>query len=122
MAKLKVNINESLRAEYRKAGYWGDSTLLDYWKTSVRNSPEMTAVVDNRGAKYTFREMDEASDRVANYLVNEAKVEPGDIITVQIPNWVEFTMTYIAILKAGCVINPVMPKFRENELIFRMRK
>lgn len=122
MGKLKVDLDQTMREEYRKAGYWGDSTLLDFWRASVKNAPEMTAVVDGLGVRYTFREVDELSDKLAYYLVKEAKVGPGDVITVQIPNWVEFTLTYIAILKAGCVINPVMPKFRENELIFRMRK
>lgn len=122
MAKLSVTLNEDLRKKYRDEGFWGDATLLDFWKMSVKAFPDKTAVVDNYGKRYTFRQLDEASDRLAGYLVREAGVEPGDIISVQIPNWSEFTLAYIAILKAGCVINPLMPKFRESELLYRMEK
>ena len=122
MGKLPVDLNEDLRRKYREEGFWGDATLLDFWKMSVRTFPDKVAVVDSYEKKYTFRELDRESDKLAGYLVRETGVEPGDIVSVQIPNWAEFTLAYIAILKAGCVINPLMPKFRENELVYRMGK
>lgn len=122
MAKLTVTLDETLRKKYREDGFWGDATLLDYWKMSAKAFPEKVAVVDCRDKRYTFRELDAASDRVAAYLVNEAGVETGDIVSVQIPNWSEFTLVYLGILKAGGVISPLMPKFRESELVYRMDK
>ena len=122
MGKIPVVLDEVLRQKYRAEGFWGDATLLDYWNMSVRTFPEKTAVVDDRGTRYTFRALDKAADRVAGYLVREAGVEPGDVVSVQIPNWAEFTLAYIGILKAGAVINPLMPKFLESELLYRMGK
>lgn len=122
MAKLAVSLDENRSRKYREEGYWGDATLLDYWKMSAKSFPDKVAVVDNLGSRYTFHELDVQSDKLAAYLVEQAGVEPGDIVSVQIPNWAEFTLAYIAILKAGAVINPLMPKFRENELIYRMGK
>ncbi len=122
MGKLAVVLDETLRQAYRENGFWGDATLLDYWKMSVKTFPEKIAVVDSWGLRYTFAELDAQSDRVAAYLTEEAGVEAGDIVSVQLPNWAEFTLIYIGILKAGAVINPLMPKFRENELLYRMKK
>lgn len=122
MGKLAVVLDETLRQTYRENGFWGDATLLDYWKMSVKKFPEKVAVVDSWGTRYTFAELDERSDRLAAYLIGEAGVESGDIVSVQVPNWAEFTLIYIGILKAGAVINPLMPKFRESELLYRMKK
>ncbi len=121
MAKIKVDIDPRVREKYRKGGFWGDSTLLDYWNLSVKSFPEKTAAVDSRGGSYTYSQLDDRSSRLAAYLVKSG-VEPGDVVSVQVPNWVEFTLCYIAILKAGAVINPLMPKFRESELLHRMEK
>lgn len=122
MGKLAVTLDGTLRQAYRKNGFWGDATLLDYWKMSVKKFPEKTAVVDSHGARCTFAELDAQSDRLAAYLTEEAGIEAGDIVSVQLPNWAEFTLIYIGILKAGAVINPLMPKFGESEVLYRMEK
>ncbi len=119
---VKVNVDPVKEKKYREEGFWGDATMLDYWELSAKSFPDKSCVVDNRGTRYTFKQLDELSDRLANYFMNEAKLQPGDFISVQIPNWSEFTLCFVAALKAGCPINPVMPKFRESELEYRLGK
>lgn len=121
MSKLKVNLDGDLRERYRREGYWGDATLLDYWKMSALCFPEKTAVVDSLGTEFTYRELDRESDKLAGYLVRSG-VEDGDVVSVQMANWAEFTLIYAACLKAGAVINPLMPTFRRTELLQRMGK
>jgi hypothetical protein len=44
-----------------------------------------------------------------------------DIVACQLPNWWQFTATYLACSRIGAVINPVMHIFRERELNFMLK-
>lgn len=112
---------ELRRDDYRKQGYWGDATLADYWRMAVLSSPEKVAVIDLQGTSYTYAELDEAAGRVAAFL-KEAGVGPGDFVSFQLPGWAEFTVVYVACLKAGAVANPVLPNYRIEELSYILNK
>lgn len=118
---LGIKIIESRKREYRRKGYWGDATLADYWQMAVLASPEKIAVIDLQGTCYTYAELDEAAGRVAGFL-KETGVGPGDIVSFQLPGWAEFTVIYVACLKAGAVANPVNPGFRAEELSYVVNK
>lgn len=121
MGTQEIKITEQRKKEYREKGYWGDATLLDYWKMSVLSAPDKIAVVDFQGKSYTYAELDLAAGKVASYL-NDVGVVPGDFVSMQLPGWSEFTVLYIACLKVGAVINPLMPGLRKEELIYTLNK
>mgnify|MGYP000284988466 CR=1 FL=1 len=58
-------ISPELRKQYREKGYWKDETLLDCWDRTVEKYPDREYVVDDRGNRYTYRQMDEAASKVA---------------------------------------------------------
>lgn len=118
---MGIKINECQKNEYRKKGYWGDATLADYWQHSVLRAPEKTAVIDWQGTSYTYAELNENAGRLASYLI-DIGVEPGDIVSLQIPGWSEFTLIYIACLKVGAIVNPILPSLREAELTYILTK
>lgn len=121
MADENCCSSASRKILYRQQGYWGDATLADYWRMAVLCSPEKQAVIDLQGTSYTYAELDEAAGRVAAYLTGIG-IAPGDIVSVQLPGWAEFTVIYVACLKAGAVINPIFSIFRNNELIYILNK
>ena len=49
-------------------------------------------------------------------------VEPGDAVSYQLPNRLEFVTISLAALKIGAVCEPLMPIFRERELRFMLRQ
>lgn len=100
---------------YRRKGHWGDATLLDYWEMSLRAQPDKTAVVDNFGVRFSYAAMDRQAGRIASWFSNVG-VGAGDVVCVQLPGWVEFTLIYVACLKVGAVINPIIPAYRGREL------
>ncbi|NLI13465.1 MAG: medium-chain fatty-acid--CoA ligase [Peptococcaceae bacterium] len=118
---LGIKLDESRKLEYRRKGYWGDATLADFWQMAVLSAPEKTAVIDLQGTCYTYAELDDAAGRVAAFL-KEAGVAPGDFVSFQLPGWAEFTVIYVACLKAGAVANPVNPGFRAEELSYTLNK
>jgi len=118
---LEYKINEKQREKYRKLGYWGDATLVDYWQMAVRSVPGKTAVVDFQGKAFTYTELDEASGRVAAYLQAQG-IGPGDFVTLLMPGWAEFTVIYLGCLKAGAICNALCPNYSERNLSYILNK
>ncbi|TWH47882.1 medium-chain fatty-acid--CoA ligase [Sporomusa sp. KB1] len=116
-----ITINESRKQLYRQKGYWGDATLADYWRMAVLSSPEKIAVIDLLGTSYTYAELDDAAGRVAAFL-QAVGVKPGEFVSFQLPGWAEFTVIYVACLKAGAVANPILPCYRQEELVYILNK
>lgn len=112
-------INEKQRQQYRDMGYWNDQTLLDCWEATVAKFPDREYVVDDRGFRYTYKQMDEAAGRVAAFLV-ESGVRPRQTVSYQLPIWSEFAMLTIACFKAGAVAHPIAMSYEEKELIRSM--
>lgn len=119
--KVTLTFNEQRRAAYRQQGLWGDASLADYWQQTARAMPDKIAVVDNHGASYTYSALDHAASCLANWMLAKG-IESGDRIAFQLPGWCEFTVIYFACLKIGAVSVPLLPSWREAELVWVLNK
>ncbi|HAJ8488502.1 TPA: medium-chain fatty-acid--CoA ligase [Escherichia coli] len=119
--KVTLTFNEQRRAAYRQQGLWGDASLTDYWQQTARAMPDKIAVVDNHGASYTYSALDHAASCLANWMLTKG-IESGDRIAFQLPGWCEFTVIYLACLKIGAVSVPLLPSWREAELVWVLNK
>lgn len=119
--KVTLTFNEQRRAAYRQQGLWGDASLADYWQQTARAMPDKIAVVDNHGASYTYSALDHAASYLANWMLAKG-IESGDRIAFQLPGWCEFTVIYLACLKIGAVSVPLLPSWREAELVWVLNK
>ena len=80
-----------------------------------RGYPEkvaLTAVQVETGAirRFTYRELATMADRIAVGLSHLGVVR-NDVVALQLPNWWEFTLTYLACSRIGAVLNPLMHIF-----------
>ncbi|EFO1553462.1 cyclohexanecarboxylate-CoA ligase [Escherichia coli] len=119
--KVTLTFNEQRRAAYRQQGLWGDASLADYWQQTARAMPDKIAVVDNHGASYNYSALDHAASCLANWMFAKG-IESGDRIAFQLPGWCEFTVIYLACLKIGAVSVPLLPSWREAELVWVLNK
>ncbi|MDK6579961.1 medium-chain fatty-acid--CoA ligase [Escherichia coli] len=119
--KVTLTFNEQRRAAYRQQGLWGDASLADYWQQTARAMPDKIAVVDNHGASYNYSALDHAASCLANWMLAKG-IESGDRIAFQLPGWCEFTVIYLACLKIGAVSVPLLPSWREAELVWVLNK
>ena len=108
----------------RRAGQWPDRIITDYLDEAVAQRPDMIAVTDlnsltGRGTSLSFRQLDSVSKRMALGLV-ALGVEPGDVVSFQLPNWWHVAALYLACTRIGAAINPLMPIFRDRELSFML--
>jgi cyclohexanecarboxylate-CoA ligase len=113
------------RAHSIAKGFWHDRTINDDLDACVAACPDktaLTAVQAESGAvtRFTYRELSNIADRVAVGL-SKLGVGKNDIVACQLPNWWQFTITYLACSRIGAVMNPLMHIFRERELSFMLK-
>ena len=106
-------------------GHWRDRTINDALDACVATCPDklaLTALQVETGAttRFTYRELARMADRIAVGL-SRLGVGRGDIVACQLPNWWQFTLTYLACSRIGAVMNPLMHIFRERELSFMLQ-
>ncbi|MFC7080820.1 AMP-binding protein [Halorussus caseinilyticus] len=78
------------------------------------------AYPDGRRETYTFRDLDRASNRMANALA-DAGVEFGDRVAVVIPQKPQNPITHLACWKLGAISVPLSVLFGEEGLGYRLR-
>ncbi len=113
------------RAESIARGYWHDRTINTYLDACVAACPDklaLTAVRTDNGEvrQFTYRQLATLADRIAVGL-SRLGVGRNDVVGMQLPNWWQFTLLYLACSRIGAVLNPLMPIFRERELGFMLR-
>ncbi len=106
-------------------GHWRDRTINDALDACVAICPDklaLTALQVETGAttRFTYRELARMADRIAVGL-SRLGMGRGDIVACQLPNWWQFTLTYLACSRIGAVMNPLMHIFRERELSFMLQ-
>ncbi len=113
------------RARMIAQGLWHDRTINDDLDACVAACPDklaLTALRVETGElrRFTYRELARMADRIAVGLTRLG-VGRNDIVACQLPNWWQFTLTYLACSRIGAVMNPLMHIFRERELSFMLQ-
>jgi acyl-CoA synthetase (AMP-forming)/AMP-acid ligase II len=88
-------------------------TVPDLLRGRARTDPDRP-FVRFRDRSLTYGEFDARTDALASGLA-ELGIEPGDVVSVFLPNCVEFLEAWFAIVKAGGVLGPVNPAYTGPE-------
>jgi len=113
------------RAAMLGQGLWRDRTINDDLDACVASCPDKLALMavsveSGSVTRFTYREMAAMADRIAVGL-SRLGVGRNDVVSMQLPNWWQFTLTYLACSRIGAVLNPLMHIFRERELSFMLK-
>jgi len=106
--------SDSYSQRWRDAGLWLDVTLHQGFDETVAKMPDKIGIITPE-RNYTFAELKETSDALAAGLLGIG-INKGDIVAVQLPNWVEFFYLQIALSRIGAIIQPMHTVFRQREL------
>ncbi|MGV8081957.1 MAG: class I adenylate-forming enzyme family protein [Syntrophales bacterium] len=90
--------------------------LGDFLKKYAAERPDREAVVF-QGRRFTFRDYDRLTDRVAAGLLGLG-VRKGDRVGIYMPNWPENVFFYLGAAKIGAVAVPVSWRFTPQEVRF----
>lgn len=91
-----------------------EEPLFVLLENSAKKYPEKTSI-DFLGKKMNYRELNEVSDKVSNFLVSEG-VEKSDKVILVLPNTPHYIAGYYGILKAGGIVVQGNPMYTEREL------
>ena len=89
------------------------AALLDAWV--ARGEGERTALLFD-GGRWSYRELMERSNRIANVLVRDLALQPGGRVLLRGPNSPMMVAAWFAVLKAGGICVATMPLLRSREI------
>ena len=87
--------------KYREKGYWLDKSLAQEFEPIFANYAGRIAFWDG-DRSYTYKDIDQISDRLALNLL-DLGLKTLDRVVVQLPNVIEFVVSYFALQKIGCI-------------------
>lgn len=109
-------IDEARARQYAQDGWWDGSTLAARVREHALEQPAAVAVVDETtDSRVTYSQLWDDACRVSAFLA-EREVWPGDVVSVQLPNWYETVAVDLGVLARGAVLNPLLPNYRGREL------
>jgi len=115
---METTLTEARIRAMTAAGHWPGQSLEAYLDRWARERPTRTALVDGRG-RYSWEELARAVDRAAHGLRAHG-LEPGGVVSCQLPNWNEVVVLFLAALRLGAIVNPIPPTYRASELRFML--
>ncbi len=110
-------IPPALRARYEAEGWWTTDTLGGLLATALKENPDVAFNVYSTVRPYrgTFAEVENTARRLAGGLRSRG-VGPGDVIALQLPNWMEAAATFWAATLLGAAVVPIVHFYGRKEL------
>ena len=116
---FETRLTPAMSARWRGAGLWSDETFATVLARRVRETPDREALTDGTH-RLSYRELADGIDRMAARL-RALGIGAGDVVTIQLPNWVEFALVFFALERLAAVAVTVSVDFRSRELEYIMR-
>ncbi|ADB52351.1 AMP-binding protein [Conexibacter woesei] len=107
-------------ARYRAEGLWEDRLIDGLLLDAAAAFPERVALVDGE-RRVTYGELAARVERAVGGL-HALGVRRGEVVSFQLPNWLEAAVVHHATLRLGAVSNPVIPIYRGREVRFILRQ
>ncbi|MGP8100730.1 MAG: AMP-binding protein [Candidatus Cybelea sp.] len=79
-------------------------------------------IVAPGGVCWSYAELRDVANRIANVLVETTALEPGNRVLLRAPNSPMLAACWLAVLKAGAIAVTTVPQYRAGELRFIMEK
>jgi acyl-CoA synthetase (AMP-forming)/AMP-acid ligase II len=97
---------------------WPHVSITEIVSAHALRDPNRVAVIDPpSGVVLTYAQLVAEAAKVAAGLTANG-IRPGDVVGVQLPNWWEFLVLYLATSRINAVFCPMSPAYREAELSY----
>jgi len=108
-----------LAAKYAREGLWLQKTVFDILAERAAAHPDRIAIKDQSGA-ISYGALRDRIERAAQFY-RSIGVSRGDVVTIQLPNRVDFAIAFITLELLGAIANKVNPDFRARELDYMLK-
>jgi acyl-CoA synthetase len=104
---------------YCAMGLWSNSTLTHLLDEGLLRNPDQKFKVWSSERPYdgTFGDVRDRALRLARGFLQRG-VGPGDVVSFQLPNWIEAVVTFLATLYVGAISLPIVQIYGAKELRF----
>ncbi len=119
MPEFETRLTQEMIETYTGSGDWGSKTFFDLLAERADAHPDREALYD-RGRRITYAELRDRIDRVAARLQGLG-IGRGDVVTIQLPNWIAFACVFFAVERVGGIANQINPDFRSAEVDYILR-
>lgn len=96
----------------------GKIPVFEYLRINAKNNPDKPAII-YYGREISYRELDESSDRFANYLLGLG-LSKGDRVGLFLPNSPQYIIAHYGVQKMGGIVCPCNSLFKELELRYEI--
>ena len=100
------------------SAYPKDKTVVDLFEEQVEKSPDAFAI-KYREINLTYKELNEKSNQLAHYLIKNHKIQPDDLVGIELERNELMVIVILAIVKAGGAYVPIdsmYPKSRKEKI------
>lgn len=104
---------------YLQRGLWTNETFFGILEQRARAHPEREVFADAKG-RISYGELKARVEKCASFL-RKIGIKRGDVVTIQLPNRIDFPIVFFALELVGAVANKVNPDFRRRELDYILR-
>jgi acyl-CoA synthetase (AMP-forming)/AMP-acid ligase II len=105
--------------KYRAKGWWKDQRFSDLLEARARATPDREAMNDAR-RRITYGQLWAEVKRFAEFLRRQG-VQRGDVVTLQLPNRIEFPVVFFSLELIGAVANKISADFRAVEVEYILK-
>ncbi len=96
----------------------GKIPIHEYLRFQAGKMPEKAAIIFY-GRTISYKELDDASDRFAAYLLSKG-IKKGDRVGIFLLNCPQYAIAHFGIQKIGAIVCPCSPLFKELELEYEL--
>jgi acyl-CoA synthetase (AMP-forming)/AMP-acid ligase II len=116
------SVPDELATEYRAEGWWDDASLgvMVADGLGARSAMGFNVRSKVRPWRGTFGDVDRGARSLAGSLQGKG-VGPGDVVVIQLPNWVEAGIAFWAAAYLGAVVVPIVHFYGAKEVDFILR-
>ncbi len=100
--------------KYSRMRWWLDMTWGDVFDKHTDVYPHKIGLVDDSG-RFTNKELRRMVDKLAISFMNLG-IRSKDRVLLQLPNWHEFVVSFLALQKIGAIIVILIPRHNQTEI------
>jgi len=125
MKEDSLNMNYHLSAEEKRKllvefnsteiEFSQDKTIVTLFQEQVEKTPDNSAVV-YKGNKLTYRQLDDVSNQLGNYLQQEYKIRPDDLVGIKLARSEWMVISILGVLKSGGAYVPIDPDYPRERI------
>ncbi|MCC9070539.1 amino acid adenylation domain-containing protein [Flavobacterium sp. F-65] len=92
-----------------------DVTVIDHFLSQVQRTPQKLVVIED-DKTLSYIELDELSNRLANYLIQKYRLAPKSLVAVKLDRGERLIISLLGVLKTGAAYVPIDMNYPENRI------